>query len=77
MLSEEQITLFKQYDDAVADLASVSNADCFVEGYQLGVNLILAAFPEHVEELKQALVTYSNENMEENAMNPSKKELQC
>lgn len=57
MLSEEQKALFKQYDDAVADLASVSNADCFVEGYQLGVNLILAAFPEHVEELKQALVS--------------------
>ena len=55
MLSEEQKALFKQYDDAVADLASVSNADCFVEGYQLGVNLILAAFPEHVEMLKQIL----------------------
>ena len=53
MLSEEQKALFKQYDDAVADLASVSDADCFVEGYQLGVNLILAAFPEHVEALKQ------------------------
>ena len=57
VLSEEQRALFKQYDDAVADLASISNADCFVEGYQLGVNLILAAFPEHVEELKQALVS--------------------
>jgi len=54
-LSEEQKALFKQYDDAVADLASVSNVDCFVEGYQLGVNLILAAFPEHVEMLKQIL----------------------
>ena len=53
MLSEEQKAVFKQYDDAVADLASVSNADSFVEGYQLGVNLILAAFPEHVDVLKQ------------------------
>ena len=33
----------------------ISNADCFVEGYQLGINLILAAFPEHVEMLKQIL----------------------
>ena len=53
MLSEEQKAVFKQYDDAVADLASVSNADSFVEGYQLGVNLILAAIPEHMESLKQ------------------------
>lgn len=57
MLSEEQKAIFKQYDDAVADLASVSNADCFVEGYQLGVNLILAAFPEDVDELKKALIS--------------------
>ena len=57
MLSEEQRALFKQYDDAVADLASVSNADCFVEGCRLGVNLILVAFPEHVEELKQAIIS--------------------
>ena len=64
MLSEEQKALFKQYDDAVADLASVSNADCFVEGYQLGANLILAAFPEHVEELKQAIVSTLKWDME-------------
>lgn len=54
-LTEAPKELFKKYDDAVADLASVSNADSFVEGYQLGVNLILAAFPEHVETLKQIL----------------------
>lgn len=65
MLSEEQKVVFKQYDDAVADLASVSNADSFVEGYQLGVNLILAAFPEHVEELKQALVSTLKWDMED------------
>ena len=53
MLSEEQKAVFKQYDDAVADLASISNADSFVEGYQLGVNLILAAIPEHMEALKR------------------------
>ena len=53
VLSEEQRALFKQYDDAVADLASISNAESFVEGYQLGVNLILAAFPEHTEALKR------------------------
>ena len=53
MLLEEQKAVFKQYYDAVADLASVSNADSFVEGYQLGVNLILAAMPEHMEALKQ------------------------
>ena len=53
MLSDEQKALFKQYDDAVAELASVSNTDCFVEGYQLGVNLILAAIPEHMEALKR------------------------
>lgn len=64
ILSEEQKALFKQYDDAIADLASVSNADCFVEGYQLGVNLILAAFPEHVEELKQALISALKQDTE-------------
>ena len=56
-LTEVQKDLFKQCDDAVAELTSVSNADSFVEGYQLGVNLILAAVPEHLEELKQALVS--------------------
>lgn len=52
-LTEAQKDLFKQLDDVVAELASVSNADSFVEEYQLGVNLILAAFSEHVEELKR------------------------
>ncbi len=56
-LTEAQKDLFKQYDDAVADLASVSNADCFVEGYQLGVNLILAAFPGHTDMLKRILTS--------------------
>lgn len=54
-LTEEQKALFKQYGDAVAELASVTNVDCFIEGYRLGVNLILAAFPEHVNTLKQIL----------------------
>lgn len=54
-LTEAQKDLFRQYDDTVAELASVSNADSFVEGYQLGVNLILVAFPEHVDALKQLL----------------------
>lgn len=63
-MAAEWFIVFKQYDDAVADLASVSNADCFVEGYQLGVNLILAAFPEHVDELKQALISTLKWDME-------------
>ena len=64
ILSEEQKTLFKQYDSAVADLASVSNANCFEEGYQLGVNLILAAFPEYLEELKQTLISTLKQDTE-------------
>lgn len=59
VLPAELQILFKLYDDAVADLASVSNIDSFVEGYQLGVNLILAAFPEHVERLKGMLAKFT------------------
>ena len=51
-LTEEQKALFKQYDDAVAELSGVTNMNSFIEGYKLGINLILAAFPEHVNVLK-------------------------
>ena len=35
-----------------------------MEGYQLGVNLILAAFPEHVDELKRDIIITLKWDME-------------
>ena len=52
-MTDEQKALFMQYDDAIAKLVSITNVDSFIEGYRFGRNLILAAFTEHANVLKQ------------------------
>ena len=43
---------------AIAELASISNADSLAACYVLGVNLILAAFPEDMERIKVILAKF-------------------
>ena len=43
--------LIKAYGDALSDLSSISCQDDFLEGYRLGVRLMLAAWPENAEEI--------------------------
>ena len=48
-LSKEMWTLFEQYEDASADISCFTAEQDFIEGYRLGVRLMLAAFPEIYE----------------------------
>ena len=45
-LPNELVDQFREYSNAVADLASLSGEEEFEEGYKLGVRMMLAAFPE-------------------------------
>lgn len=48
-LSKEMWAVFEQYEDASADLSCLTTEQDFIEGYRLGVRLMLAAFPEIYE----------------------------
>ena len=54
-MTDEQKVLFMQYNNAIEKLVSITNVDSFIEGYRFGGNLILAAFTEHANVLKQIL----------------------
>ena len=48
-LSKEMWAIFEQYENASADLSCLTVEQDFIEGYRLGVRLMLAAFPEIYE----------------------------